>query len=86
MSTRAISASGARKCSQNWRYGSHGRPGTLRSKESESMSTGRPRAELDVVGGGVAQGHARADGGCLDAQRQQRGVLELAEGPLVGVA
>jgi hypothetical protein len=38
-----IRANGARKCLQNWAYARQGRPSRTGSKESESISTGRPR-------------------------------------------
>ena len=62
------------------------RPACLGTLEGERVDEHRPAAlELDVVGGGVAQRHARLGGQRLRAQGQERGVLELAEGPLVGV-
>ena len=41
--------------------------------------------ELDVVGRRVAQRHVELERASLDAECQQRGVLELAEAPLVGI-
>ena len=62
------------------------RPARLAALEGERVDEHRSAGlELHVVGGRVAQGHARLRGRRLDAQRQERGVLELAEGPLVGV-
>ncbi len=85
MSRQAMSASGARKCSQNWRYATHGAPSSCGSSDSESMRIGRPRAELDVVGGGVRSVQPASRACELDVEGQQRSVAELAERPLVGV-
>ena len=41
--------------------------------------------ELDVVGAGVDQRQAPPQGALFDLQGGQRGVLELAEAPLVGI-
>ena len=85
MSTRLMSASGTRKCSQNCRYASQGAPSFRGSNESVSMKTGRPPLELDVVRARVAQGEAAVQRALLELEREQRRVLELAERPLVGI-
>ncbi|MFN8619457.1 MAG: hypothetical protein U0869_01760 [Chloroflexota bacterium] len=55
--------------------------------ERERVDEHRLRAaELDVVGGRVAQGQPRVKRLELDVERQERRVLELPEAPLVGVA
>ena len=52
--------------------------------EGEGVDQDRPTIrELDVVGAGVAQGHAVLLGERLGLERQQGGILQLGEGPLV---
>ena len=59
--------------------------GSARSNDSVSMRIGRPRSELDVVGGRVAEREARLERERLGLEGQERGVPELPERPLVGV-
>ena len=65
-----------------------GHPGRalLPRLEGERVDEDRPAAlELDVVGAGVAQGHAPAERALLQLEGEQRRVPELPERPLVWV-
>ena len=82
----AISASGARKCSQNWRYARHGASGSRALERERVDQDGTAAVELDVVRGGVAEGEPgclRRDRLCLE--RHQRRILQLLERPFVGI-
>ena len=65
-----------------------GRPGLPFDGPAQGQGVDEDRAatqELDVVGAGVGQGQAAAQGPLLDLERGQGGVLKLAEAPLEGV-
>ena len=60
--------------------------GRLGDFEAEAVDEDRPPGvELDVVGARVAQPHSRVERARLDLEGQERGLLELREGPLVGI-